>query len=54
MKIKDCKIENWESPGKEWWENVKSKPDEPLIEATMTLVLTWREYKELIDRAEGK
>ena len=50
MKINDVTIENWEAPGKEWWEGVERRPDEPLIEATMKLTLSWNEYDDLIKR----
>lgn len=54
MKIKNVQIENWESPGAQWWDAVAAKPDEPLIEATITLTLSHREYHELLDSCRGK
>jgi len=48
MKIHDIKVTNWQSPGKDWWDKVQERPDEPLIEATFELGLTWNEYQKLI------
>ena len=50
MKINDVQIINWESPGDKWWASVEARPSEPLIEATITLTLSWAEYHELLDR----
>ncbi len=58
MKIHHVEITNWCSPfikwwdnGAKWWAHVESRPDEPLIEATMTLTLSWREYNALIEQS---
>lgn len=53
MKMFGVLIENWKAPGKEWWEAVESKPDEPLIEARMQLTLSWNEYHKLLDMCKG-
>ncbi len=53
MKINDVLINNWQAPGAEWWIGVEARPDEPLIEATMKLTLSWREYHKMIEQAES-
>lgn len=50
MKINDVRIENWTPPGFVWWRRAEDNPDEPLIEATISMKLSWREYKELLAR----
>lgn len=52
MKINHVHITNHKEPGDRWWEGVASKPDEPLIEATMRLTLSPREYHRLLDMDE--
>lgn len=51
MKINNVLIENWKAPGATWWNGVESKPDEPLIEATITFKLSFNEYRKLLDHA---
>jgi hypothetical protein len=48
MKIRNVLIDNWRPPGDEWWAKVAAKPDEPLIEATFFITLSWREYHSLV------
>jgi len=50
--IQNVRVENWSPPGKEWWDEVKSRPDEPLIEATFVLKLSHTEYHWLINWLE--
>ena len=50
MKINDVRVNNWNAPGEKWWKSVKECPSEPLIEATMTMTLSWSEYRELLDK----
>lgn len=52
MKINNIHITNWEEPGGPYWDNVKERHSEPLIEATMKLTLSWDEYETLL--AEDK
>lgn len=54
MKINFVTIDNHKEPGDQWWEGVASKPDEPLIEATIRLTLSHREYHRLLDTDERK
>lgn len=46
--VADIKIDNWQAPGEEWWDTVQSKPDEPLIQATIKLTCSWNEYQQLM------
>lgn len=46
MKIKDVTIHNWTRP--EWWDEVEKRPDEALIDATITLTLSWNDYQRLL------
>lgn len=48
MKIQSVRINNLQPPGDEWWRGVEAHPDEPLIEATISMTLSWTEYKELL------
>lgn len=50
MFIKSLTVNNCQSPGKDWWEQVASTPDEHLIDATINLQLTHREYQELLQK----
>jgi hypothetical protein len=50
MKIKTVNIDNWQSPGEDWWAGVEAFPDLPLIEATISLTLSCDEYKELLSK----
>lgn len=54
MKINNVNINNWEPPGAAWWDSVEAKPDEPLIEATISFTLSHREYHRLLDMEERK
>lgn len=53
MKIENVIIKNWIPPGEQWWAEVKSKPEQPLIRANIDMVLSWQEYKELLNRDEN-
>lgn len=53
MKISEVQINNWEPPGEEWWRGVAARPDEPLIMATLTVTLSWNEYRELLRHDEN-
>ncbi len=57
MKVEDVYIMNWQPtgqpPGSDWWSEVESKPDEPLIKARIVLTLTWNEYHRLCLVPEG-
>lgn len=48
MKIIDVFVRNWQPPGGPWWDSVEARPDEPLIEANITMTLSWKEYQELL------
>lgn len=50
MTIHDVKVNNWESP--RWWKDVKVNPDEPLIEATFKMTLSWNEYHAMLTQVE--
>ena len=52
MKINDVQIANWKAPGDKWWKGVEDCPTEPLIEATMTMTLSWVEYEKLLTWSE--
>lgn len=52
MKINDVNITNWQPPGMKWWDNVAARPTEPLIEAVISMTLSWAEYRELLYRNE--
>jgi hypothetical protein len=54
MKIEDVLINNWEAPAADWWKKVEDSPDEPLISATITMIVTHREYMELLDKARAE
>lgn len=49
MKINDVRINNWTPTDRTWWDGVEARPTEPLIEATITMTLSWDEYRELLD-----
>jgi hypothetical protein len=53
MKIEHVVITNWHPPGEQWWADVESKPDEPLISATMNLTLSWHEYHEMVEKSRS-
>ena len=48
VKITNVHITNWTQPGDQWWDNVKAHPQDPLIEATITMTLTYAEYEKLV------
>lgn len=48
MKIHDVHITNWQPPGGPFWDEVKERHAEPLIDATMKMTLSWDEYRALI------
>ncbi len=48
MKIVFVHVTNWKRA--EWWDEVAARPDEPLIEAKIDFVLSYKEYKELLER----
>ena len=50
MKINYVTIHNWEPPGEQWWNSVKTRPDEPQIEAAITFTLSWNEYYALLSK----
>ncbi len=52
--IKDVKVHSWTPPGNEWWDYVENRPHEPLIDATIRMVLSYEEYVKLLrkDREE--
>lgn len=52
MKIHDVVIVNWIPPGESFWDYVKERHEEPLIEATIKIKLSWDEYRELLDKAK--
>lgn len=52
MKIENVVINNWNAPGAEWWSGVEARPTEPLINATLTLTLSWEEYHALLNKDE--
>ncbi len=52
MKIEFVTIHNWEAPGNEWWMKVEAVPDQPVIEATVKMTLSYREYRSLLDQDE--
>ena len=49
MKIHSVHILNFE-PNKDWWDHVKIRPDDQLIEANIRLILSWTEYQELLEK----
>lgn len=49
MKITDVKTNNW-FPG--FWEAVTARPTEPLIDTTITMTLSYAEYKDLLKQNE--
>lgn len=51
MTIRDIHVTNWEAPGGPYWDKVKERHTEPLIEATMKLTLSWDEYHAMIAKA---
>jgi hypothetical protein len=51
MRITDVIIKNWKAPGKEWCDAVAAKPDEHLIKATIEMILTHREYQEMLAKS---
>jgi hypothetical protein len=50
MEIHDVFIDNWTSPGNEYWDKVRKERTEPLIKATIEMTLSWNEYQELLDK----
>ena len=52
VKINDVQVTNWQEPGDAWWNNVRSKSFEPLIETTVKFTLSYKEYMELLDKDE--
>ena len=54
FEIKNVVVHSWTPPGNEWWDFVESKPTEPLIDATIRVVLSYGEYVQLLrkDREE--
>jgi len=54
VKLDHIEITNWFEPGHEYWKSVQAKPSEPLIQATISMTLSWNEYHELIKRDEEK
>lgn len=54
MKITDVRITNWQPPGDKWWAAVEARPSEPLIEATISMTLSWAEYHELLERNKAE
>lgn len=53
MEIQHIVILNHQEPGPQWWAGVQAKPDEPLIQMEMRVVLSWHEYKAMIDAASA-
>lgn len=53
MKINNVQIDNWVAHGEQWWDGVKEKPDELLIAATISLFLSWNEYRDLLDKGRN-
>lgn len=57
MKVTDVRIMNWEPlgnpPGTEWWRQRESAPDEPSIDAVLTMRLSLNEYQELLRKSEA-
>jgi hypothetical protein len=54
MTINDVRINNCQPPEDKWWAGVEARPAEPLIEATISMTLSWAEYKELLERANDQ
>lgn len=52
MTIENVEITNWKPPGAEWWEDVRERFDEPLIECTCKMTLSWKEYEELLRNSD--
>lgn len=50
MKINDVHITNWQEPGGPYWDDVKQRSSEPLIEATIKMTLSWEEYEDLLNK----
>lgn len=50
MKINFVTIINMTIPSSEFWDGVKSRADDPLIQAHISMTLSWREYEELLER----
>ena len=48
-RIKNVVINNWQPPGADWWEGVRRRPDDLLIDATIRVRLSWREYSHLLN-----
>lgn len=53
MKINNVMIVNWQPPGDRFWEDAESKPDEPLLEAAMSMTLSWNEYQKIMAMADS-
>lgn len=51
MKVNYVHISNQQEPGDAWWDHVQENANEPLIEATMKMTLTWNEYQRLLRQA---
>lgn len=52
MKINDVHITNWVPPGRPYWSEVRARKDEPLIEATIKMTLSWTDYTKLLKEAD--
>jgi len=54
FEIKNVVVHSWTPPGNEWWNYVEDRPNEPLIDATIRVVLSFTEYTKLLrkDREE--
>ena len=52
MKIKDVEITNWTPPGEEFWADAATHPEEPKIEATIKIVVSHREYQQILDMGD--
>lgn len=50
MTIHSVYVSNWEPPGQPWWDKVAATPEAPMIEATIKMTLSHREYEELLSQ----
>ncbi len=50
MNIEHVQIENATEPVSQWWEMVRSNPGQITIRATITMTLSWSEYRDLLDK----
>ncbi len=48
MIIRRVEITNATEPTSDWWDQVASKPTEQLIEAVLTVTISWRDYNKLL------